>query len=369
MSRLKRGLVKIETRGKEKTVHLLSFIKKDFFVLGLTIFLASSIIVTKGTSPDNQTSIFQGLFKKYIEEVSVFTNKAQSAGINSSGVFVGLENQINHPDSISTLQQTALLAFNSLENDLSTMAGGKNSQIAKYTVQEGDTVSFIASDFGVSINTIIWANHLKNIDSISPGDELTIPPVSGVIHTVKSGETVSSIAKKYRAKEDEITAFNKLPLDGSIRVGNELIVPDGQMTGQKIASSNVKTAAIKRFAYLPDLGDFFMTPANGRNWGYIHGRNGVDIAASCGTPILAAANGVAAIADAVGWNGGFGKYIKLVHANGTETVYAHNSKILVNQGTPIERGQQIALMGTTGRSTGCHLHFEVHGARNPLIKY
>jgi murein DD-endopeptidase MepM/ murein hydrolase activator NlpD len=94
----------------------------------------------------------------------------------------------------------------------------------------------------------------------------------------------------------------------------------------------------------------------------------VDIANSCGTPIYAAAEGTVAISDAVGYNGGFGKYIKLVHPNGTETLYAHNTKLLVSAGEYDQRGQMIALMGSTGRSTGCHLHFEVHGARNPLSK-
>src|SRR3989344_8605730 len=160
--------------------------------------------MTKGTSPDNQTPILQGLFKNYIEEVSIFTTRAQSAETNQLGIFICLENQPNYTDSMSALQQTALLAFNSLENDLSSITGTKTNQISQYTVQEGDTVSFIASDFGVSINTIIWANNLKNIDSIRPGDELTIPPINGVIHTVKKGDTLGSIAKKYGAQEQEI---------------------------------------------------------------------------------------------------------------------------------------------------------------------
>src|SRR3989344_4517140 len=154
--------------------------------------------MTKGTSPDNQTPILQGLFKNYIEEVSIFTTRAQSAETNQLGIFIGLENQPNYTDSMSTLQQTALLAFNSLENDLSSITGTKTNQISQYTVP------FIASDFGVSINTIIWANNLKNIDSIRPGDELTIPPINGVIHTVKKGDTLGSIAKKYGAQEQEI---------------------------------------------------------------------------------------------------------------------------------------------------------------------
>ena len=112
-----------------------------------------------------------------------------------------------------------------------------------------------------------------------------------------------------------------------------------------------------------------MQPALGYNWGRIHGRNGVDVANSCGTPIYAAADGTVAIADAVGYNGGFGKFIRINHPNGTETLYAHASKLLASIGQVVARGQQIATIGSTGRSTGCHVHFEVHGARNPLAKY
>ena len=135
------------------------------------------------------------------------------------------------------------------------------------------------------------------------------------------------------------------------------------------AATVARTTTSKPFSYLPNLADYFRLPTTGYNWGRIHGRNGVDIANSCGTTIYAAADGVATVTDAEGYNGGFGKYIKVSHPNGTETLYAHASKLLISAGQPIAKGQAIALMGTTGRSTGCHLHFEVHGARNPLAKY
>ena len=121
------------------------------------------------------------------------------------------------------------------------------------------------------------------------------------------------------------------------------------------------------------MGGYFTHPTAGigYNWRRIHGRNGVDIASTRGTDIFAAADGVVAIADAVGYNGGFGKYIKIIHKgpNGEnlETLYAHANQILVNVGDYVQKGQHIAEMGTTGRSTGNHLHFEVHGARNPLL--
>lgn len=275
--------------------------------------------------------------------------------------------QFNSVKTVNTLQQTALLAFNSLENNLTDLGGSaRNNQIAVYVVQEGDVLSFIASDFGVSIETIIWANNLRNINSLQPGQELKIPPISGVIHRVRKNDTLSAIAQKYAGEVEKIIEFNVLPKDGSLQEGAEIIIPEGRI---KSVNSGYASSAISRFSYLPVLDHFFIMPTVGRNWGKVHGRNGVDIANSCGTPIFAAAEGLASIADAMGWNGGFGQFIKLIHQNGTETIYAHASKLLIKQGETVTQGQPIALMGTTGRSTGCHLHFEVHGARNPFIKY
>ena len=337
----------------------------------LAVIVSSFLISSRGTNYDGQNQTILQPVKNYIEETaasSIILKRAFSAEINNSASFVGLEFQSLSVNPANTVQQTALLAFNSLENDFSGFENSdQNSRISIYTVQEGDTLSFIASDFGVSVNTIVWANNIREVNSIRPGDELKIPPVSGVVHKVKKGDTVASLAKKYAANEEKIIEFNSLPKDGSLQIDNELIVPDGKITSQNIA--NYSNNVVKRFAYLPNLGDYYMIPATGRNWGIIHGRNGVDIANSCGTPIYAAADGSAAIVDGVGWNGGFGKFIKLVHQNGTETIYAHSSKLLINQGENVQKGQLIALIGTTGRSTGCHLHFEVHGAKNPLAKY
>lgn len=267
----------------------------------------------------------------------------------------------------SPINDNSLLAHNPTSTDYIETGGFKRNQITEYAVQSGDLLSFIASDYGVSINSIIWANKLRDADSISPGQVLKIPPVSGVIHNVVKGDTVASIAKKYGTEEAKIIEFNDLPQSGELQIGNELMVPDGQIKSTYATSTG--TSSSKRFGYLPNLGDYFMQPTTGYNWGRIHGRNGVDVANSCGTPIFAAAAGSVAIADGTGWNGGFGKFIKLTHPNSTETVYAHASKLLIPQGEYVQRGQMIALIGSTGRSTGCHLHFEVHGARNPLAKY
>lgn len=360
--------------------------KCEHFGFWATLSLVFLLLVFKGSIGEGQPTLFSNLIKRSIEETSAsIVARAQSASqladistltaINTSANEIG---QGGQETSITPMpiNENSLLAHSPISTDYIDIGGYKRNQVSEYTVQPGDLLSFIASDYGVSVNSIIWSNSLKDSDSLQPGQVLKIPPVSGVIHQVKKGDTLASIAKKYGADETKISEFNGLPQSGELQVGDELVVPDGQMKTVIYASNTavpkLGTSSInvnQRFTYLPNLGDFFMLPAVGYNWGRIHGRNGVDIANSCGTPVYAAADGTVVIADSSGYNGGFGKYIKLIHANGTETLYAHSAKLLVAVGQTVSRGQEIILMGSTGRSTGCHLHFEVHGARNPLAKY
>lgn len=333
-------------------------------VMGLAFF----VIIFKGSS-EGQRSVLGNLLTKYIDEtaaaVIIVPSQNQLADINSLVAHASNE-KLPQPSIINTIQDNSIVSRGTILTDIFDEFTDRGAQISTYTVQEGDTLSFIASDYGVSINTIIWANNLHDADAIRPGMDLKIPPVTGVLHKIKKGDTVASLAKKYGVKENEIVSFNSLPLGGELQIDDEIIVPGGRISSPAVAT---QTSVAKRFAYLPTLSGFFMQPAMGYNWGRIHGRNGVDVANSCGTPIYASADGMVTLSDAVGYNGGFGKFIKINHSNGTETLYAHASKLLANIGDTVVHGQQIAVMGSTGRSTGCHVHFEVHGARNPLAKY
>lgn len=372
--------------GPIRDSRLFAVLRGKRIELWATLFIALFILVTKGADGEGQVGVFNSVVRDYIEETSaslghIIMRPAQEiidintlAAFESNQLGQGGEATGSSPVEPSTVQQNSLMAFTPTSEHYMDQASSQRSHIVEYTVQPGDLVSFIASDYGISVNSILWANGIKNADSIQPGQVLKIPPVSGVVHVVKKGDTLSSLAKKYTADEAKILAFNSLPQDGQLQIDDEIIIPDGKMqavsTISRIASAVTPSSTnAKLFSYLPDLGSFFMLPTTGFNWGKIHDRNGVDIANSCGTSIYAAAEGNVVIADDTGWNGGFGKYIKITHSNGTETVYAHASKLKVEVGQAVDKGQLIAVMGTTGKSTGCHLHFEVHGARNPLAKY
>ncbi len=240
-----------------------------------------------------------------------------------------------------------------------------------YIVQEGDTPGRIAANFGVSLNTILWANNLKSSSIIKPNQELIILPISGVMHIVKKGDTLLSIAKKYRALSDDIFVFNDLKDEGSIKIGQELIIPNGRLSS---ATSLLLSAGLKPMTIdisnWPKTDGFFAYPTSfGLNRGIFHYYNAVDIVSSCGSPIYAAADGMIVEAKGTGrYNYGYGNLVKIQHYNGTTTVYGHLSELSVKEGDKVYQGDLIGKMGNTGNAEGCHLHFEVRGAQNPFVK-
>lgn len=104
----------------------------------------------------------------------------------------------------------------------------ENGGVKIYEVQQGDTVSAIATKNNITVNTILWANDIDNVDSIMPGDKIFILPVAGLSYTVKSGDSIDSIAKKYKADKEKIISFNDLPANGELKEGEEIIIPDGE---------------------------------------------------------------------------------------------------------------------------------------------
>lgn len=245
------------------------------------------------------------------------------------------------------------------------------TEITKYAVQSGDTISTIAEEFGLSLATLLWANKLTVTAYIRPGQELVIPPLDGVLHTVKKGDTVEKIAKTYQSDSRDIVAWNMLGEDGVLTVGETLVVPGGKQPAppaRRVSSPGALfTGTRGADGTSPGAGQLFWPVAARRFTQYFGWRHtGVDIAGPTGTAIYAADDGVVAFA---GWGRGYGLHIVIDHGNGMKTRYAHNSKNFVSKGETVKRGQNIAAVGSTGRSTGPHIHFEViiNGKfRNPL---
>jgi len=305
------------------------------------------------------------------EEKVNLNNAARNSGASPEPETV-LSSQDKEEDEIVDLLGYLVVGEDAVSGYLSpSVAIDIRTSLMNYEVKEGDSPAKIAEAFGITTNTLLWANGLSGSSYIKPGQKLVILPVSGVRHEVKSGDTVSAIVKKYGGQEDKIIAFNNLPPDGALKPGMTLIIPDGRMP----AVSTPRPAAPSSGGNLPALSGYFAYPTTGYNWGRLHYYNAVDIANSCGTPIYAAAAGIIGEAVSTGTcrscNRGYGLYILIEHPNGTKTRYAHLNGLLVSQGQYVNQGQPIGYMGNTGTVyglTGCHLHFEVYGARNPLAR-
>jgi murein DD-endopeptidase MepM/ murein hydrolase activator NlpD len=219
----------------------------------------------------------------------------------------------------------------------------------------------IADANNISVNTLVWANDMTSSSAIKVGQDLTILPTDGVLHIVKSGDTIPAIAQTYKSKPESIISYNDLTNQDDIYIGDILIIPGGVITRKAPQLSNNQ---------IPLANNFFIFPVEGRITQGLHYFNAIDVANSCGTPIYAAAAGV--VQRAVfnnSWNSGMGNYVTILHPNGTVTYYGHFEYISVKPGDRVNVGDRIGLMGRTGNATGCHVHFEVIGAKNPLAKY
>jgi LysM repeat protein len=277
----------------------------------------------------------------------------------------------------SALTKPTILPGNTIG---SQVAGAARKEIVLYEVQPGDVIGAIAGRFGLDISTILWANNLTIRSYIRPGDKLAILPMDGVVHTVKKNDTVQKIAKLYSAKADEIISFNKLQADGSdLVVAENLIIPGGRKTVAAVP----QPAAARRFTVLSQIaappGSALAPGSTGYLWPaevrritqyYSWRHTGVDIAGPFGKAIYAARSGTV-IRSQCGWNGGYGCHVIIDHGGGVQTLYAHaqQGRLFVNVGDFVEQGQTVAGMGSTGHSTGPHVHFEVrvNGRRvNPL---
>ncbi|MEK7617380.1 MAG: M23 family metallopeptidase [Patescibacteria group bacterium] len=239
------------------------------------------------------------------------------------------------------------------------------SQTLEYEVEGGDTLSSIAQKFGISTDTIRWANDLKG-DQIKPGQKVKILPVTGISHVVKAGDTLESVAKKYSANEQAIVdfPFNGVPDDFTLKVGQLLIVPDGFPPEVKAPPKRPQPTFLasgpQSPAFNAPFGAQFIWPAGGQISQYFAWYHpGIDIANRSVLGIAASDGGTVLIA---GWpdGQGYGNRVVIDHGNGYRSLYAHLSNVYVSVGESISRGQLIGQMGSTGRSTGTHLHLEIH---------
>jgi murein DD-endopeptidase MepM/ murein hydrolase activator NlpD len=219
-----------------------------------------------------------------------------------------------------------------------------------YTVLPGDSVSKIAAEHGLSYDAIIASNSLERANKLRVGQNLRLPNIDGIPYTVKKGDSLSGISAAHKVPVETILDVNELDTD-IIQAGAQLFLPGARMNPGDFRAALGRT-------FVSPVGTVRVTSPFGwrsdpltkhRSW-----HSGLDMRASWGSSVKAAADGRV---SAAGWNSVYGNYVIVTHANGYQSMYGHMSKIIARQGSRVQQGDLIGRVGSTGRSTGAHLHF------------
>ncbi len=274
----------------------------------------------------------------------------------------------------TTIQAGVAIKTNPADTD-----GFSRTGTTKYTVQSGDTISAVASSFGISPETVMMENKLNQTSLLKPGQELTILPTTGITYTTKDGDTIESITGKYKISEDDFLDANSLESFEDLAVGSSVVIPLASVAlptpVKKFVKDETNKIALKEAVapagLLASAIDFIWpTPVRTITQGFSSRHTGVDISDSKKEAINAAADGFVEISGYQ--SNGYGNTIVINHGNGFKTRYGHASELFVSAGESVKQGQLIAKQGRTGRVsgvTGIHLHFEImrNGTRvNPL---
>ncbi len=354
------------------------FNPKVFFILFVLtgIFLSASQTKTYGTGKyigGEQSLMFQylslgpGANSDYIEEENADVVSQETVNINLQP---GLSASVAANDNLLSPTYD-LVSFSALPLAVETPLimpgvelGGVRREIIKYAVQQGDTLATVATKFGINIETLANENKITAKTILHPGDVLNVLPVKGVAHIIKKGDTLKKIAALYKVDVAKITDFNAIVDDSDLHVGETIIIPEGKLPPvitpivRRSSQQPSQVAGNRPVATRGYEGEMLWPTINHNLTQYFSWHHsGIDIGIPLGSPIYAADDGVV---DKSGWNtGGYGYMILIDHANGIKTRYGHNSKLFVSAGEDVHKGDVIALSGSTGRSTGPHLHFEV----------
>lgn len=251
--------------------------------------------------------------------------------------------------------------------------------VQDYTVEMGDSIFAIAKNFDLEPESVLWANYdvlNDNPDSISPGMALKIPPVNGVLYKWKAGDTIAAVTAKYKTTPEALLAWPGNNLDMAspdIQPDTWIMIPGGKGEFRTWLNFTIPRgrAGVNKTIYGPGACDtdegglygsgFFIWPTTGSHAlsgnDYWDGHLGIDIAAQQGDAILASDSGVVVYSGSIG--GGYGLMIMIDHGGGFQSLYAHLSKLGIRCGSSVNQGSVIGYAGSTGNSTGPHLHFEI----------
>jgi murein DD-endopeptidase MepM/ murein hydrolase activator NlpD len=308
-----------------------------------------------------------------LQRAGISFSSGQGSSPLSNEISLPAQTEVALPEYNPEALPVSLVRMASVHTTIPTR---ERAEISYYEVQAGDSVMGIANQFNIKPETVLWANYdllQDNPNMLSIGQNLKIPAANGVIYQWKKSDTIENIAYKFKAKSEDILLWpaNRLDLlEPTIEAGTLVMVPGGsrdliQWVIPTIWRAN--SGATKTIGEACDTSrgsaygsGSFGWPADNRSLSgndFWSGHLGIDIAAATGAPIYAADSGVVVYASSI--SGGYGLMVMIDHGNGFHTLYAHLSQIVARCGSNAGRGQVIGYAGSTGNSTGPHLHFEI----------
>jgi len=318
------------------------------------------VIVEKGLIQNNTNS------QRYLDTSGSIVSNVSKIDPDSEAASLG-----DKKTGITT--ETATMATNT---QIQTKTGHR-AEAVEYTVKNGENIGIIANRFGISSNSILWANDLSDNAVIKPGDTIKIPPASGYTYQVAQDDTLEKIIAKYSGDMNETIKINGIGEDHIIPVGSKIIIVGGKppppptpiINNSYLANSSSSNRSsssdpyVNRNAAAKITGGKLNWPIGCQSrmttyWG--HAGNARDFPCPIGTPIYAATEGVFYVRFTGQIGHGYGNCGDVVGPNGITTRYAHMSYFNVSNGQHVSRGQVLGFVGMTGRTTGPHLHFEVH---------
>jgi murein DD-endopeptidase MepM/ murein hydrolase activator NlpD len=298
-------------------------------------------------------------------KTSILAENPLVSGVKEAGV--------EAPDFMVNSEINSLYRLSSLHT---VIPERERANIATYDVLAGDSVFTIAREFKIEPETVLWANADildDNPNMLSVGQKLKIPAVDGVIYKWKSTDTIEGVAKKFKTNPDQILTWPDNHIDMAepkIATGTMVMIPGGSRElktwvvptlwrANSGASRNIKTGCDTSTGTAFGSGAFVWPTVNHSISGndYWSGHLGIDIAAATGAPVYASDSGVVVYSGSI--SGGYGLMVMIDHGNGFHTLYAHLSTLVARCGANVIQGQTIAYSGSTGNSTGPHLHFEI----------
>ena len=371
---------RLNSASTQKSDKILFFFTNRYLLHALLLLLGLSVVTSNIMAQESRDNYGQSALiyrlagigdLEIIEDVNVLNDDIKNYNYQDTSVYIEGSSFVQDDgidqDDVFTDQDVVVGDLAIIKPDIISTGEAKSTigRVSEYIVQDGDTISKIARKYGVSVETILWANNLSFSSYVKPGQKLLIPSMSGVVYKVAKGDTLSKISLKYGIAENKIIEANNLA-DDMLTVGNILLIPGARIieTAKPKAVATSKTKTPSKTNYQNDQpvvssGKMFWPSSCQRISQYYKGwiHTGVDIACPWGSALRAAEAG--RVSRVQYGKTGYGYNVIIDHGGGVQTLYAHMSAIDVSVGDYVARGQIIGAEGSTGRSTGPHVHFEV----------